>query len=53
MILGITSNGDWIASPLTQRNNSHSFLLFLQTLMKWIVYDLCIDTSNVVLMMDN
>ena len=26
---------------------------FIQTLMKWIVYDLCIDTSNVVLMMDN
>ena len=53
IILGIASNGAWLASPLTKRNNSYSFLQFLQTLMKWIVFDLNIDTTNVILMMDN
>ena len=53
MILGVSSNGDWLASPLASRNNSNTFMKYLQSLIKWIILDLDVNPSQVVLMMDN
>ena len=53
MILGVSSNEDWLASPLASRNNSNTFMKYLQSLIKWIILDLDVNPSQVVLMMDN
>ena len=36
MILGVSSNGDWLASPLASRNYSNTFMKYLQSLIKWL-----------------
>ena len=53
MILGITSNGNWLSSFVSSRNNSDNFLIYLKALMRWIVFDLHFQTKDIVLMMDN
>ena len=53
MILGVSSNEDWLASPLASRNNSNTFMKYLQSLIKWIILDVDVNPSQVVLMMDN
>ena len=53
MILGVTSNGNWLSSFVSSRNNSDNIFIYLKALMRWIVFDLHFQTKDIVLMMDN
>ena len=46
IIMAISSMGEWIASPLTTKNNSETIGDFLEKLLLWVKFDLEKELSD-------
>ena len=53
LIWAIVSTGDYFVYEVKTRNNSETFIQFLESLNEWIEDKLCIRPSQIIVLMDN